>query len=88
MEDFEELVPQNEFSDYIQLQREIKRLSQDNEHFMSENRHLLAKIKQLEADLRSGQSQDQRQEKDEPKVSDRDGKSWFNHDLINPFAID
>jgi len=55
---------------------------------MSENRHLLAKIKQLEADLRSGQSQDQRQEKDEPKVSDRDGKSWFNHDLINPFAID
>lgn len=52
-----ELVPQNEFSDYIQLQKEIKRLNEDNEHFMSENRQLLARIKQMEPGaLDSGES--------------------------------
>lgn len=52
-----ELVPQNEFSDYIQLQKEIKRLNQDNEHFMSENGQLLARIKQMEQGaLDSGES--------------------------------
>ncbi len=30
MEDFEEISPQNEFSDYINLQKEIKRLNEEN----------------------------------------------------------
>lgn len=49
MEDFEELVPQNEFSDYIQLQKEIKRLNEDNQHFINENKLLMNRIKLLEA---------------------------------------
>lgn len=49
-------MPQNEFSDYIQLQKEIKRLNQDNEHFMSENRQMLARIKQLENKAESSEA--------------------------------
>jgi len=48
MEDFEEISPQNEFSDYINLQKEIKRLNEENRFFMSENKQLTSRIKALE----------------------------------------
>lgn len=38
-------MPSSELNDYIQLQKEIKRLADDNAHLMSENRELMNKLK-------------------------------------------
>lgn len=40
-----EVEPQSELSDFIQLQKEIKRLNEDNSHLVEENRDLLKKLK-------------------------------------------
>jgi flagellar motility protein MotE (MotC chaperone) len=40
--DFEEIMPASELSDYIQLQKEIKRLQEDNRHLADENARLLS----------------------------------------------
>lgn len=47
MEEFEE-IPQSEFSEYIHLQKELKRLNEDNLHLVNENRQLINRIKHLE----------------------------------------
>ena len=44
-----DLVPQTEFSDYINLQKEIKRLSEDNEHLSHENSQLSIRLRNLES---------------------------------------
>ncbi len=48
MEDFEEISPQNEFSEYINLQKEIKRLNEENRFLVGENRQLDSRVKALE----------------------------------------
>jgi predicted RNase H-like nuclease (RuvC/YqgF family) len=40
-------MPSSDLNDYIHLQKEIKRLKEDNTHLMSENRDLLNKVKTL-----------------------------------------
>ena len=45
MEEFEEVLPSSELSDYINLQKEIKRLSEENFHLSTENKELLSKLK-------------------------------------------
>ena len=42
-------MPQSEFSDYLNLQKEIKRLNEDNLHFSNENKILINRLKNLEA---------------------------------------
>jgi hypothetical protein len=41
-------MPQSELSDYINLQKEIKRLREDNLHLLNENKQLLSKARLLE----------------------------------------
>lgn len=41
-------MPTSEYSDYINLQKEIKRLSEDNVHLLSENKQLINKLKKYE----------------------------------------
>ncbi len=41
-------MPSSELNDYIQLQKEIKRLREDNVHLSSENKELLNRVKILE----------------------------------------
>ncbi len=66
MEDFEEISPQNEFSDYINLQKEIKRLNEENRFFMSENKQLTSRIKALESrpDTTSNSAEDNEAQRD------------------------
>lgn len=45
MEEFEEVMPSSELGDYINLQKEIKRLNEENFHLSSENKELLVKLK-------------------------------------------
>jgi len=45
MEEFEEVMPSSELGDYINLQKEIKRLNEENFHLSSENKELLGKLK-------------------------------------------
>lgn len=42
-------MPSSDLNDYINLQREIKRLKEDNTHLLGENKELLHKVKSLEA---------------------------------------
>ena len=42
-------MPPTEFSDYIYLQKEIKRLNEDNLYFSNENKHLINRLRALEA---------------------------------------
>lgn len=46
-------MPSSELNDYIHLQKEIKRLKDDNVHLNSENKELLNKVKLMEASLSS-----------------------------------
>ena len=46
-------MPSSELNDYIHLQKEIKRLKDDNIHLNSENKELLNKVKLMEASLSS-----------------------------------
>ena len=65
MEEFEELMPSNELSDYINLQKEIKRLKEENFHVASENKELLGKLKylkQFEEDTQASASHSQEYE--------------------------
>lgn len=50
MEEFEELMPPSpsELNDFIHLQREMKRLNEDNTHLRSENKQLISKLKKFE----------------------------------------
>ena len=48
MEEFEEIVPQSEYSDFIHLQKELRRITDDNIHLTNENRQLLNRIKNFE----------------------------------------
>ena len=48
MEEFEEIVPQSEYSDFINLQKELRRITDDNIHLTNENRQLLNRIKNFE----------------------------------------
>jgi hypothetical protein len=48
MEEFEELVPQSEYSDFIHLQKELRRLTEDNIHLINENKKLFNRIKNFE----------------------------------------
>lgn len=41
-------MPSSELNDYIQLQKEIKRLKDDNTHLCSENKELLNRVKNIE----------------------------------------
>jgi regulator of replication initiation timing len=45
MEEFEEVMPSSELGDYINLQKEIKRLNEENFHLSSENKELIGKLK-------------------------------------------
>ena len=45
MEEFEELMPSSELNDYINLQKEIKRLNEENFHLSTENKELIGKLK-------------------------------------------
>jgi hypothetical protein len=45
MEEFEEVMPSSELGDYINLQKEIKRLNEENSHLSSENKELIGKLK-------------------------------------------
>ena len=42
-------MPTSEFSDFLNLQKEIKRLNEDNVHLSNENKILLSRLKNLEA---------------------------------------
>ena len=42
-------MPSSELNDYIQLQKEIKRLKEDNVHLSGENKELLSRVRFLEA---------------------------------------
>ena len=50
MEEFEE-IPQSEYSEYIHLQKELKRLNEDKNYLVNENRQLLSRIKNLEDNI-------------------------------------
>lgn len=41
-------MPSSDLNDYIQLQKEIKRLKDDNLHLSSENKELLNRVKSME----------------------------------------
>ena len=53
MEEFEdhEETPEspNDLTEFVHLQKEIKRLNQDNQHLLNENKDLISKLKGLES---------------------------------------
>lgn len=49
-------MPQSELSDYINLQKEIKRLKEDNLHLLNENKQLLSKTRLLDMKSESNRS--------------------------------
>ncbi len=53
---FLEIMPQSELSDYINLQKEIKRLKEDNLHLLNENKQLLSKARLLDMKTESNRS--------------------------------
>lgn len=54
-------MPSSELNDYIQLQKEIKRLKEDNVHLSGENKELLSRVRFLEASTSASDSNNEPQ---------------------------
>lgn len=54
-------MPSSELNDYIQLQKEIKRLKEDNVHLSGENKELLSRVRFLEASTSTSDSNNEPQ---------------------------
>jgi len=69
MEEFEEIVPQSEFSEYLNLQKELKKQNENNLYLINENKQLTIRIKQFEEINSSSLNFDQTQREMENTIA-------------------
>ncbi|RNA04179.1 Thyroid receptor-interacting 11, partial [Brachionus plicatilis] len=58
MEEYEEVMPSSDLNDFIYLDKELKRLKEDNLHLKNENQELLSKIKLKNKQIEETQAKD------------------------------
>ena len=85
MEEFEELVPQSEFSEYLNLQKELKKQNENNLYLINENKQLTIRIKQFEEISSSSLNFDQTQREMENTIANLKKEIYVRQNLKHLF---
>lgn len=87
MEEFEELVPQSEFSEYLNLQKELKKQNENNLYLINENKQLTIRIKQFEEISSSSLNFDQTQREMENTIASLKKEIYVRQNLKHLFYL-